>query len=60
MIADAGLATEVLSGSASLDIVASETNVDTVVAAIVGAAGLSSTMAAVTAGKRVLLANKEA
>src|SRR5690606_25913829 len=47
-------------GSAALDAAASGKESDTVVAAIVGAAGLASTMAAARAGKRVLLANKEA
>ncbi|MGQ0441387.1 hypothetical protein ACT4UT_35850 [Bacillus sp. B-TM1] len=40
--------------------IASHTDVDIVMAAIVGAAGLLPTLAAVKAGKRVLLANKEA
>jgi 1-deoxy-D-xylulose-5-phosphate reductoisomerase len=52
--------TEVLSGSAALCRVAALPEVDTVMAAIVGAAGLPPAMAAVSAGKRVLLANKEA
>ncbi len=52
-------AIEVLSGPDSLDQIASDGAVDTVVAAIVGAAGLSSTLAAARAGKRILLANKE-
>ena len=52
--------TEVLAGEAGLIEVASASEVDTVVAAIVGAVGLMPTLAAVTAGKRVLLANKEA
>lgn len=51
--------TEVLSGSDSLASIASHAEVDTVVAAIVGAAGLFSTMAAVKSGKKILLANKE-
>lgn len=51
--------TEVLWGAESLCAVASTSEVDTVVAAVVGAAGLAPTMAAVTSGKRVLLANKE-
>ena len=55
-----GLVTQVLSGEAGLVEVASHADVDTVVAAIVGAAGLASTFAAVQAGKRILLANKEA
>ncbi len=50
---------EVLSGEQALMDVASADGVDTVMAAIVGAAGLSATLAAVNAGKRVLLANKE-
>lgn len=51
--------TKVLSGSKALDEIASHPDVDTVMAAIVGAAGLSSSLAAAKAGKRVLLANKE-
>ncbi len=56
----AGLATEVLAGPRGLEQVAGLREVDTVMAAIVGAAGLVPTLAAVRAGKRVLLANKEA
>jgi 1-deoxy-D-xylulose-5-phosphate reductoisomerase len=56
----AGLATEVLAGPAALEFVAALPEVDTVMAAIVGAAGLQPTLAAVRAGKRILLANKEA
>ena len=56
----AGLATEVLVGESGLCAVAAHPEVDAVMAAIVGAAGLKPTLAAVTAGKRVLLANKEA
>ena len=56
----AGLATQVKSGVAGLEYVASCTAVDTVMAAIVGAAGLLPTLAAAKAGKRILLANKEA
>ena len=51
--------TEVLVGTQALCDVASDPCVDTVMAAIVGAAGLGSTMAAVRAGKKILLANKE-
>ncbi|WP_303290799.1 1-deoxy-D-xylulose-5-phosphate reductoisomerase [Marinobacter sp. SS5-14b] len=51
---------EVLSGEAGLCQVAAASEADTVMAAIVGAAGLAPTLAAVRAGKRVLLANKEA
>ncbi|RUO22538.1 1-deoxy-D-xylulose-5-phosphate reductoisomerase [Aliidiomarina iranensis] len=52
--------TEVLSGEAALCNVSEAAEVDTVMAAIVGAAGLLPTLAAVKASKRVLLANKEA
>lgn len=50
----------VLAGEGGLCEVAAEPQVDTVMAAIVGAAGLAPTLAAVESGKRVLLANKEA
>ncbi len=53
------VATEVLIGDAALAEVASAPLVDYVMAAIVGAAGLRSTLAAAGAGKRILLANKE-
>lgn len=56
----AGLDTRVLAGEAGLSEVASHPDVDVVMAAIVGAAGLRPTLAAVRAGKKVLLANKEA
>jgi 1-deoxy-D-xylulose-5-phosphate reductoisomerase len=56
----AGLASEVLAGQDALETVAALPEVDTVMAAIVGAAGLRPTLAAARAGKRVLLANKEA
>lgn len=59
-LAEAGVKVEVLAGSDALVAVAQSAEVDTAVAAIVGAAGLPSTLAAVAAGKRVLLANKEA
>ncbi len=55
----AGLDTEAHAGMAAIDALAADHNSDTVVAAIVGAAGLSSTLAAARAGKRLLLANKE-
>ncbi|NYZ62606.1 1-deoxy-D-xylulose-5-phosphate reductoisomerase [Luteimonas deserti] len=56
----AGLATVAHAGTAALDALAADPGAcDTVVAAIVGAAGLDSTLAALRAGKRVLLANKE-
>ncbi|MBI3150051.1 MAG: 1-deoxy-D-xylulose-5-phosphate reductoisomerase [Betaproteobacteria bacterium] len=54
-----GLPCEVLGGEASLVAVAQAPEADTVLAAIVGAAGLMPTLAAARAGKRVLLANKE-
>ncbi|WP_017906270.1 1-deoxy-D-xylulose-5-phosphate reductoisomerase [Pseudomonas asplenii] len=56
----AGLSTEVLVGEQGLCEVASHPEVDAVMAAIVGAAGLRPTLAAVEAGKKILLANKEA
>lgn len=51
---------QVLAGAEALSVVAAQSEVDTVVAAIVGAAGLMPVLAAVRAGKRILLANKEA
>lgn len=54
-----GLATRAHAGMAALDALIAAPDCDTVVAAIVGAAGLSSTLAAARAGKRLLLANKE-
>ena len=59
-IRDHQLPTQVLSGPAALEMIASHESVDAVMAAIVGAAGLPPCMAAVKAGKRLLLANKEA
>ncbi|WP_114241530.1 1-deoxy-D-xylulose-5-phosphate reductoisomerase [Dyella sp. C9] len=56
----AGLATEVWHGPAALCAVVRAAECDTVVAAIVGAAGLASSLAAAEAGRRILLANKEA
>ncbi len=56
----AGLATRVLAGAAALGEVAVMEAVDQIMAAIVGAAGLLPTLAAAEAGKRILLANKEA
>ncbi len=56
----ADLPTRVLVGEAGLCEVAAHPEVDAVMAAIVGAAGLPPTLAAVEAGKKVLLANKEA
>jgi 1-deoxy-D-xylulose-5-phosphate reductoisomerase len=54
------LSVEVLWGAEALDFVAAHEQVDAVMAAIVGAAGLSPCLAAAHAGKRLLLANKEA
>lgn len=56
---EAGTATEVLAGAQALVDVACHAEVDTVMAAIVGAAGLPPTLAAADAGKKILLANKE-
>ena len=53
-------ATKILAGKSALAQVAADSDVDYVMAAIVGAAGLLPTLAAVKAGKRILLANKEA
>ena len=55
-----GLDIDVVGGEAGLVDIATDSQTDTVVAAIVGAAGLPSTLAAARAGKRILLANKEA
>ena len=55
-----GLPTSVLQAQGALEIIASHEEVDAVMAAIVGAAGLSPCLAAARAGKRLLLANKEA
>ena len=57
---DDGLPTDVLAGPAALEEVAAHPEVDAVMAAIVGAAGLPPCLAAARAGKRLLLANKEA
>ena len=54
-----GLPTRVLTGPESLETLATLPEVDQVMAAVVGAAGLRSTLAAAQAGKRLLLANKE-
>ena len=60
ILKEKGLDTAVLSGPEAIEMVASEASVDTVMAAIVGAAGLRACLAAARAGKRLLLANKEA
>jgi 1-deoxy-D-xylulose-5-phosphate reductoisomerase len=57
---EAGVGTEVMSGAQALVDVASHPEVTTVMAAIVGAAGLRPCLAAARSGKRLLLANKEA
>lgn len=57
---EAGCPTEVLEGASALDDVAGHPEVDVVMAAIVGAAGLPPCLQAARAGKRLLLANKEA
>lgn len=57
---NAGSDTSVLAGEEGLVTVAAHADVNTVMAAIVGAAGLLPTLAAVQSGKKVLLANKEA
>jgi 1-deoxy-D-xylulose-5-phosphate reductoisomerase len=59
-LAEHRVATEVLAGARALEEVAAHPDVDAVMAAIVGAAGLASALAAARAGKRLLLANKEA
>jgi 1-deoxy-D-xylulose-5-phosphate reductoisomerase len=59
LLADAGSQTQVLDGEAALTEVSIAAEVDMVMAAIVGAAGLRPTLAAARAGKRILLANKE-
>ena len=56
---EAGLPTEVLAGADALVAIASDPDVDYVMAGIVGAAGLLPNLAAARAGKRVMLANKE-
>ncbi len=59
-VASAGLPTRVLAGLDALSTVATLAEADVVMAAIVGAVGLVSTLAAAAAGKQLLLANKEA
>ncbi len=58
-VKEAGSDTEVLAGDRQMVDLCRNVDVDTVMAAIVGAAGLPSTMSALQAGKKVLLANKE-
>lgn len=59
-LAQNGLPTQVLQAQEALELIASHEQVDTVMAAIVGAAGLAPCLAAARTGKRLLLANKEA
>jgi 1-deoxy-D-xylulose-5-phosphate reductoisomerase len=59
-LAGKGLRTDVLAGARALEEVAAHPEVDSVMAAIVGAAGLAPCLAAARTGKRLLLANKEA
>ena len=59
-LASHSLSTQVLQASDALEQIASHPDVDAVMGAIVGAAGLSPCLAAAKAGKRLLLANKEA
>ncbi len=59
-LAAENIATQVLEGPTALCELAAHSEVDTVMAAIVGAAGLAPCLAAARAGKRLLLANKEA
>src|SRR5262249_43146424 len=59
-VREAGLPTEVLDGACALEALAAHPEGDQVMAAIVGAAGLPACLAAAHAGKRLLLANKEA
>lgn len=60
LLAEEGVSTEVAYGVDALCAVASAAGCDAVMAAIVGAAGLAPTLAAAGAGKKILLANKEA
>ena len=60
LLRDNALPTRVLQGEGALETIASHEDVDSVMAAIVGAAGLGPCLAAARAGKRLLLANKEA
>jgi 1-deoxy-D-xylulose-5-phosphate reductoisomerase len=59
-LASEGITTEVFSGPSAIVEVAARADVEVVMAAIVGAAGLPAALAAARAGKRILLANKEA
>jgi 1-deoxy-D-xylulose-5-phosphate reductoisomerase len=59
LLASSSCKTEILAGTSAMSELAADTDVDTVMSAIVGAAGLLPTLSAVEAGKKVLLANKE-
>ena len=59
-VRELGLTVQVLSGAQALSDVCTDAEVDAVMAAIVGAAGLAPSLAAARAGKKLLLANKEA
>ncbi|MBT8429385.1 MAG: 1-deoxy-D-xylulose-5-phosphate reductoisomerase, partial [Gammaproteobacteria bacterium] len=59
-LAAEGIPTEVLAGAAGLEAVATHPDAEYLMAAIVGAAGVLPTLAAVSLGRRILLANKEA
>lgn len=59
-VLDSGIDTKVYSGAQALSELSASDEVDVVMAAIVGAAGLAPTIEAAKAGKRILLANKEA
>jgi 1-deoxy-D-xylulose-5-phosphate reductoisomerase len=59
-LAEAGVRAQVRHGASALCELAGQDDIDTVMAAIVGAAGLGPCLAAAKAGKRLLLANKEA
>jgi 1-deoxy-D-xylulose-5-phosphate reductoisomerase len=59
MLANADIKTKVLCGASGLEMISKHEDVDIVVTAIVGSAGLLSTIAAVDSGKKVLIANKE-
>jgi 1-deoxy-D-xylulose-5-phosphate reductoisomerase len=60
LLRELGCTTQIAYGPAALEQIASHASVDMVMCAIVGAAGLAPTLASARAGKRVLLANKEA
>ena len=60
LLRNAGLKTEISYGDAALCAIATASDCTTVMAAIVGAAGLPPSIAAARAGKKILLANKEA